>query len=57
MTKGACELLGDYKPIDLCKELEKIQQKDTATLEANNATLATQVVDLEVAIAKKDEEL
>ena len=40
LTKGACKLLGDYKPIDLCKELEKVvQKKDTMTLEANNATL------------------
>ena len=57
VTKEACKHLGDCKPIDLCKELEKIQQKDTVTLEANNATLATQVADLEVAIVKKHEEL
>ena len=24
MTKGACKLLGDCKPTDLCKELEKV---------------------------------
>ena len=57
VTKAACKLLGDCKPIDLCQELEKIWQKDMVTLEANNATLAAQVVDLKVAIAKKDEEL
>ena len=58
ITKGACKLLGDCKSIDLCKELEKVvQEKDTTTLEANNAMLAAQVADLEVEIAKKDEEL
>ena len=50
--------MGDCWPVDLCKELEiVVQQKDVATLEANNAKLAGQVVDLEVEIAKKDEEM
>ena len=50
--------MGDCKPTELCKELEKVvQQKDTTTLEANNAKLADQVADLEVEIAKKDEEI
>ena len=34
-----------------------VQQKDTTTLEANNAKLVAQVADLKVEIAKKDEEL
>ena len=50
--------MGDYRLADLCKELEKaVQQKDVAILEANNTKLAGQVVDLEVEIAKKDEEI
>ena len=57
ITKGACKLLGDCKPIDLCKELEKIQQKDTTVLEANNRKLESQVANLKVEITKKDEEL
>ena len=58
ITKGACNLLGNYKPIDLCKELEEVvQQKDTSTLEADNATLAAQVADFKVEITLKNEEL
>ena len=58
ITKGACKLLGDCRPADLCKELEKVvQQKDMMTLEANNAKLASQVTDLEIEIARKDEEI
>ena len=57
VTNGACKLLDNWKPTNLCKKLEKIQQKNIATLEANNATLAAKVADLEVVIAKKDEEL
>ena len=50
--------MGDCKPIDLCNELEKVvQQKNTAALEANNATLAAQVADLKVEITFKEEEL
>ena len=40
VTKGAPKLVGDCNLASLCKKLEKIQQKDTTTLEANNATLA-----------------
>ena len=40
-----------------CKELEKFQQKDKATLEANNTTLVVKVADLEVALVKKDKEI
>ena len=58
VTKGACKLLGDYKPVDLCKELEKVvKRKDTTTFEANNTKLAGQVADLKVEIAKKNEEI
>ena len=58
VTKGACKLLGDCRLVDLCKELEKVvQQKDAATLEANNAKLVDQVADLKVEITKKDEKI
>ena len=49
--------MSECRPVNLYKELEKIQQKDTMTLEANNPMLVAQVADLEVAIAKKDKEL
>ena len=43
--------MGNCKPMDLYKESEKVvQQKDTTTLEANNAKLAVQVAHLEVEI-------
>ena len=58
VTKGACKLLGDCKLVDLCKELEEVVEwKDSMTLEANNAKLVGQVTDLEVEIAKKNEEI
>ena len=57
VTKGACKLLGDCRPANICKELKKLQQKDMATLEATNATLLSQMADLKVALAKKDEEI
>ena len=58
VTKGACKLLGNCRPTDLCKELEKgVQQKDMATLEANNVKLEGLVVDLKGEIAKKDKEI
>ena len=56
-TKGACKFLGNYKPANLCKELEKLQQKDTAMLKATNMTLLSQVVDLKVELAMKNKEI
>ena len=57
VTKGAYKLLGNWRVMNICKKLKKFQQKDTATLEATNATLASKVADLEVALVKKDEEI
>ena len=57
VTKRACKLLGDYRPGNICKELKKLQQKDTATLEATNVTLLSQVADLKVELAMKNEEI
>ena len=39
VTKGASKLLGDCKPGNITKELKKLKQKDTTSLEANNITL------------------
>ena len=58
VTKGACKLLGDCKPMDLCKKLEKVvKRKDTTTSEANYAKLAGQVANLDIEIAKKNKEI
>ena len=58
ITRRVCKLLGNCKPTDLYKELEKvIQQKDMMTLEANNTKLARRVVNLEVEINKKNNEI
>ena len=57
VTKGACKLLGNCRLANIYKELKKLQQKDTATLEATNATLLSQVANLKVVLAKKDEEI
>ena len=48
VTKGACKLLGNCRPANLCKELEKILKIDTEVLEANNAKLKLQVANLKV---------
>ena len=55
VTKGASKLLDHCRLGNICKELKKLKQKDTATLEATYATLLLEVVDLKVALAKKDE--
>ena len=58
ITKGAYKLLGNNRPADLCKELEKaIQQKDVVTLEVNNVKLKGLVADLKGQIAEKDKEI
>ena len=57
VTKGACKLLSNYRSTNNCKKLEKLQQKDTVTLEANNTLLVVKVADLEVALAKKDKDI
>ena len=57
ITKGASKLLGNYKPGNIIKELKKLKQWDTATLEATNATLSSHVVELKVELALKDEEI
>ena len=43
VIKGASKLLGDYKAGNICRELKKLKEKDTASLEAANATLSAQV--------------
>ena len=57
IAKGASKLLGDYRPGNIIKELKKLKQKDTTTLEATNTALSLQVADLKVELSKKDEEI
>ena len=57
VTNGASKLLGDCRPSNIIKELKKLKQQDTATMEASNATLLSQVVELKVELALKDEEI
>ena len=40
VIKGVSKLLGDCKAGNICKELKKLKEKDTASLEAANATLS-----------------
>ena len=57
VTNRASKLLGDCNPGNITKELKKLKQKDTASLEANNMTLRLQVADLKVELGMKDEEI
>ena len=56
VIKEASKLLGDYKAGNICKELKKLKEKDTASLEAANMTLSAQVQELQMTLVlKKDE--
>ena len=43
VTKGASKLLGNYRPKNIVKELKKLKQWDTSTLEAANTTFSLKV--------------
>ena len=57
VIRGASKLLGGCKAGNICKELKKLKKKDTMSLEAANATLSSQVQELNIALALKDEEI
>ena len=57
VTKRASKLLGGYRPGNIVKELKKLKQQDTSTLEAANAALSSKVAELRVEMVKKDEEI
>ena len=57
VTKGAFKLLGDCRPGNIVKELKKLKQQDTSTLEAANVALSSRMVELRIEMAKKDEEI
>ena len=57
VTKRASKLLGDCRPGNIIKELMKLKQHDTSTLEAANAALSSRVAKLRIEMVKKDEEI
>ena len=57
VIKGASKLLGDCKVGNIVKELKKLKEKDTASLEAANKTLHLEVDQLKVALALKEDEV
>ena len=57
VTKRTSKLRGDCKPRNIIKELKKLKQQDTSTLEAANAALSSRVAELRIEMAKKDEEI
>ena len=56
VTKKASKLLGNCRPENIVKELKKLKQQDTSTLEAANAVLLSKVAEMRVEMAKKDVE-
>ena len=57
VIKGASKFLGNCKAGNICKELKKLKEKDTASLEATNTTLSSQVHELKVILALKKDEI
>ena len=57
VIKGASKLLSNCKARNIYKELKKLKEKDTVSLEATNATMSSQVQELKVALALKDGEI
>ena len=56
VIKAASKLLGDCKAGNIVKELKKLKEKDTESLEAANRKLRQEVDELKIALAlKKDE--
>ena len=57
VIKRASKLLGNCKAGNICKELMKFKEKDTASLEASNAALSAQVQELKASLALKKDEI
>ena len=57
VTKGASKLLGDCKVRNIVKELKKLKHNDTASLEATNAILSSQVVELKMTLVLKEDKI
>ena len=57
VIRGASKLLSYYKAGNIVKELKKLKEKDTASLEAANIKLQLEVDQLKVALALKEDEV
>ena len=57
VIKGTSKLLGDYKASNIVKELRKLKEKDTESLEAANKKFQQEVDQLKVALALKEDEI
>ena len=57
VIKGASKLLGDCKAGNIVKELKKLKEKDTESLEATNEKLQQEVDQLKVTLALKEDEV
>ena len=55
VIKGASKLLGDCKAGNIVKELKKLKEKDTKSLEATIRKLQQEVVELKVSLALKED--
>ena len=57
VIKRASKLLGDYKAGNIMKELKKLKEKDTASLEVANKKLQQEVDQLKVMLALKEDKI
>ena len=57
VIKGATKLLGDYKAVNISKEIKKLKEEDSSELKAHNAQLKIWVNDLQVTVKAQDEEI
>ena len=57
VIKEASKLLSNCKAGNIVKELKKLKEKDTASLEAANKTLQSEVEQLKMVLALKEDEV
>ena len=57
VIRGASKLLGNCKARNIVKELKKLKEKDIVSLEAANKKLQSEVDQLKVVLALKDDEV
>ena len=57
VIKRASKLLSDCKARNICRELKKLNEKDTTSLKAANVALSSQVQELKVTLALKKDKI
>ena len=57
VVKGTSKFLGNCKAENIVKELKKLKEKDIASLEAANKRLQSEVEQLKIALALKEDEV